>query len=151
QLARSPVAELHESTFALEWEDEPWDDVDRAGRWLLELEERVRPDVVHLNGYAHGALPWRTPVVVAAHSDVLSWWEAVRRERAPAEWERYRAVVEAGLRAADAVCAPTQAVLDDLARHYSFRTDGFVIPNGREPVARAAAKEPFVLSLGRFW
>ena len=83
QLARSPVVDLHESEFALEWQDDPWDDVDRAGRWLLELEERCRPDLVHLNGYAHGALPWQTPVVVVAHSDVLSWWEAVRREPAP--------------------------------------------------------------------
>src|SRR3954471_24920671 len=48
---------LHQSTFKLEWMEDPWADVARAGRWLLELEARHRPDVVHLNGYAHGALP----------------------------------------------------------------------------------------------
>ena len=33
----------------------PWADVAAAGEWLLTLAERVRPDVVHLNGYAHAA------------------------------------------------------------------------------------------------
>src|SRR5215217_9067912 len=119
ELARSAVAGLHESAFALEWEDDPWEDVDRAGRWLLELEERVAPDLVHLNGYAHGSLPWTAPAVVVAHSCVLSWWEAVRGEQAPATWERYRSAVEAGLRAASAVVAPTAAMLAALERHYS--------------------------------
>lgn len=151
-LTGSAVAELHESAFALEWEDEPWEDVDRAGAWLLELEGQLAPDVVHLNGYAHGCLPWRAPVVAVAHSDVLSWWEAVKGGPAPPAWERYRLAVEAGLRAADAVCAPTQAVLDDLGRHYSFRTPAFVVHNGR--TARqldAREKERFVFGLGRFW
>ncbi len=150
--ARSAVADLHESAFALEWEDEPWEDVRRAGRWLLELEEHVRPDVVHLNGYAHGSLPWAAPVVVVAHSCVLSWWEAVKGGPAPPEWDRYRTAVEAGLRAARAVVAPTSAMLEALARHYRFRTDAFVVPNGRAPAsADAVRKERFVLGLGRFW
>src|SRR4051812_33196718 len=50
-----------ESRFRLEWMEDPWEDVKRAGNWLLEIEDRVRPDVVHLNGYAHGALPFRAP------------------------------------------------------------------------------------------
>ena len=36
--------------FRLEWEEEPWEDVRRAGDWLLDLERGTRPDVVHLNG-----------------------------------------------------------------------------------------------------
>src|SRR5215216_1784745 len=151
ELARSAVADLHESAFALEWQQDPWDDVDRAGRWLLGLEDRVRPDLVHLNGYAHGCLPWQTPVVVVAHSCVLSWWEAVKGERPPPEWDRYRQTVEAGLRAAQAVVAPTQAMLDALSRHYSFRTTSLVIHNGRTFAPAARDKEPFVLAIGRFW
>src|ERR671927_127971 len=95
-------------------------DADVAGAWLLEVAERVGPDVVHLNGYAHGALPWRVPVVVAAHSDVLSWFHHVRGTPAPPEWERYREAVERGLDAADLVVAPTRAALRDLERHYRF-------------------------------
>ena len=151
ELARSAVADLHESAFALEWQQDPWDDVDRAGRWLLELEDRVRPDLVHLNGYAHGCLPWQAPVVVVAHSCVLSWWEAVKREPPPPQWDRYRESVEAGLRAAHAVVAPTHAMLDALARHYSFRSPGLVIHNGRSFAPPEREKERFVLGTGRFW
>lgn len=138
------------STFALEWEDDPWDDVDRAGAWLLGLEEELRPDVVHLNGYVHGALPWRAPVLVAAHSDVVSWWWAVHGEPPPERYDRYRSAVEAGLRAADAVVAPTRAVLDDLRRHYRLCRERFVVPNGSSFAPAEARKEPFVLGLGRF-
>lgn len=151
RLARSAVAALHESTFALEWQEDPWADLARAGDWLLALEDASSPDVVHLNGYAHGVLPWRAPVVVVAHSDVLSWWTAVKGVPAPSEWERYRIAVEAGLRAADVVCAPTQAVLDDLARHYRLRASGLVVHNGRAaPRPADQPKEPFVLGIGRF-
>jgi glycosyltransferase involved in cell wall biosynthesis len=138
------------SSYALEWEDDPWDDVDRAGAWLLGLEEELAPDVVHLNGYAHGALPWRAPVVVAAHSDVVSWWWAVHREPPPRRYDRYRSAVEAGLRAADAVVAPTSAVLADLRRHYRLPHEQVVVPNGSSFVPDTAGKEPFVLGLGRF-
>jgi glycosyltransferase involved in cell wall biosynthesis len=141
----------HVSTFRLEWEDEPWDDVDRAGAWLLELEDDLAPDVVHVNGYAHGCLPWRAPVVVAAHSDVVSWWHAVHACAPPPAYDRYRDAVEAGLRAAAAVVAPTHAVAADLRRHFRFRTPVRVVPNGRALVPRPQEKEPFVLGLGRFW
>ena len=56
---------------------DPWEEMEAAGTWLLELEERFRPDVIHLNGYSQAALPWRAPVLVVAHSCVLSWWQAV--------------------------------------------------------------------------
>jgi glycosyltransferase involved in cell wall biosynthesis len=138
------------STYALEWQDDPWEDVDRAGAWLLELEEELEPDVVHLNGYAHGALPWRAPVVVVAHSDVVSWWWAVHGEPPPERYDPYRSAVEAGLRAADAVVAPTHAVLGDLGRHYRLPRRRVVVPNGSAFRPAPAAKDPFVLALGRY-
>ena len=61
---------VFESGFKLEWMDEPWDDVDRAGRWLLDLTRQVLPDLVHVNGYTHAALPFDRPVVSVAHSCV---------------------------------------------------------------------------------
>src|SRR4051812_30761243 len=70
QLARLPNVALHQSTFKLEWMHDPWSDVARAGDWLLQLERDSRPDVIHLNGYAHGCLPWHAPVLVAGHSCV---------------------------------------------------------------------------------
>jgi glycogen synthase len=149
--AAAGAAALHESSFRLEWEDDPWADVDRAGAWLLELASAHDADLVHLNGYVHAALDWEVPVVVVAHSDVLSWWRAVRRDEPLPHLDRYRRGVEAGLRAADLVCAPTRAVLDDLATSYRFSTESTVVPNGRTAPATAAAKEALVVALGRFW
>lgn len=143
---------VHESTFRLEWMADPWDDVRRAGDWLLELESRFRPDVVHLNGYAHGALPWQSPVMVVGHSCVLSWWEAVKGEAAPPEWRRYRDEVTRGLRGADVVVAPTAAMLSELRRLYGPLEATAVIYNARDAaVLRPATKEPFVLGAGRLW
>src|SRR5205085_1336221 len=106
--------ELFEGRFKLEWMEDPWEEVAKAGDWLLEIEERVRPDLIHLNGYPHGALPWSAPAVVVGHSCVLSWWKAVKREEAPEEWSRYRESVMAGLQAASLVAAPSRWMLDRL-------------------------------------
>lgn len=151
ELRRTAVAGLHESSFALEWMDDAWDDVDRAGEWLLDLEDRLQPHVVHLNGYAHAALPWRMPPVVVAHSDVVSWWEAVRAAPPPPEWDEYRRRVRSGLQAAGAVVAPTMAMLAALQRGYDV-AGGVVVANGRRStVVAPGAKEPLVLGTGRLW
>jgi glycogen synthase len=143
---------LHESTYRLEWMADPWDDVRRAGEWLLELEHEIRADVVHLNGYAHGALPFRAPVVVVAHSCVLSWWEAVKGEPAPASWNRYRREVTAGIHDADLVVAPTRAMLDAAVKHYGPLPQTRVIPNGRDPsIYWQGRKDNFILTAGRVW
>jgi glycosyltransferase involved in cell wall biosynthesis len=141
------VAELagHE----LEWAPDPWDGVEAAGRRLLELEERLRPDVIHLNGYAHGGLPWRAPCLVVAHSDVCSWFEHVRGVGAGPEWDRYRREVTAGLRAADAVVSITGAVADDVLREFGVRSE--VVYNGSPLEPCAPRKEPLVLGAGRLW
>src|SRR4051812_30241324 len=44
--------DLVEGPFKLEWQESPWEDLLRAGDWLLEIAARVRPQVVHLNGFA---------------------------------------------------------------------------------------------------
>src|SRR5436190_20431177 len=106
-----PNLSLFKSDYKLEWMDDCWSDVRRAGDWLLHLATRLRPDVIHLNGYTHADLPWPSPTLVVAHSCVFSWWEAVRRETPPAEWERYKREVTSGLRAAHLVVAPSAAML----------------------------------------
>jgi glycosyltransferase involved in cell wall biosynthesis len=107
---------------------------------------------VHLNGYAHAALPWHAPVCVVAHSCVLSWWRAVHGESAPLTWARYRAAVGAGLAAADSVIAPTEAMLYALGREYGTVRHASVVHNGRRADAfPQAVKEPFILTAGRLW
>jgi glycosyltransferase involved in cell wall biosynthesis len=142
--------QLHESRFALEWMPQPWRQVDAAGRWLLELESMLRPDFIHLNQFAFGALPFRAPRLVVGHSCVLSWWRAVHGSDAPADWNTYRDRVKAGLQGADLVAAPTRSMLQSLQQLYGV--DGIVLPNGRDPALfRPAAKRPFVFAAGRFW
>lgn len=144
-------ASVRDSTFPLEWMDDPWSGVDAAGEWLLGIEENVRPDVVHLNGYVHASLPWRAPTLVVAHSDVLSWWRAVHGEDAPASWDTYRRRVGDGLRAAGRRVAPTAAVASDVLRSYRVE-DVAVVPNCRRTALLAPqAKEPFVVAAGRVW
>lgn len=145
-----PNLELFESGYRLEWMEEPWDDVREAGNWLLSLEKAFRPDVVHLNGFAHGALPLEAPRLVVAHSCVLSWWQAVKGEAAPAVWGRYADAVRQGLREAELVVAPTRAMLDEVQRLYGSLARTAVVPNGRGGSA-AQEKEPFVFAAGRMW
>lgn len=151
-----PGLHLHVHPFKLEWMDDPWPDVARAGDWLLELAARLRPDVVHVNGFSHGALPFRAPAVVVAHSCVLSWYEAVRGHAAPAAtWARYAAAVAAGLRGADAVVAPSRAMRDALLRNYpaARARPVDVIANGCDAsvVLASSVKEEVVVSAGRLW
>jgi glycogen synthase len=136
----------------LEWMDDPWDDVAEAERWLLDLEERERPDVVHLNGLAHGAAPFRAPKLVAGHSCVLSWWRAVKGAEAPREWDTYRQAVRAGIQGADALIAPSAFMLRELDNLYGpLPALARVVHNGSAAARADVPKLPFVLGAGRFW
>ena len=143
---------LFERCYKLEWMDNPWRDVDAAGRWLLELEAQFRPEIIHLNGYAHGALTWSAPVLVVGHSCVLSWWMAVHRTAAPARYGEYRRRVAEGLQRAHCIAAPTAAMLAALQAHYGTVRNGMVIPNGCDAREfRTGQKQPIVLAAGRLW
>lgn len=150
-LDRLPNVQVARSSFKLEWMAEPWADVDAAGRWLLEVRDRFGPDVVHLNGFCHGDLPWGVPIVMVAHSDVLSWHEACRKSPAGPEWETYRRRVARGLGGADLVAAPTRAMLDDLSRNFPLASETVVVPNARAMKAQRVEKKAFVLCVGRLW
>src|SRR5437762_5130898 len=124
-------AALFVSPYKLEWMDEPWREVDAAGEWLQEIAADFQPELIHLNGYAHAALPWSVPVIVAAHSCVLSWWRAVKRAHVPSEFEQYRERVCRGLAAAGIVVTPTRAMLESLRQNYAAPLRARVMYNGR--------------------
>ena len=143
---------LHESPFKLEWMQDPWADVEKAGLWLQELEDVFTPQVVHLNQFAFGALPFRARKLVVAHSCVLSWWHAVHGETAPSEWDEYHRRVSRGLAGAHMVAAPTQAMLATLAGNYGFRGRAVVLPNARDGSQfQPGPKRDVVFSAGRLW
>jgi glycogen synthase len=152
EAARVSHLYLCPSEYQLEWMDSPWEDVERAGEWLMDLVDCYQPDIVHLNNYAHGSLPWKAPLLMVGHSCVLSWWRAVHWENAPAAYDIYRERVTTGLRRADLVVAPTQAMLDLLNRYYGPFSQQAVIYNARTPDSFVPkSKEPIILAVGRLW
>ena len=147
-----PNARIVESELKLEWQDDPWRDVERAGDWLLDLEAREAPDVVHLNGYTHGALPFRAPKLVVGHSCVMSWWCAVKDEQAPSSWDSYRDRVTRGLNGAGLVVAPSAWMLGALDEHYRFNTPRRLIYNGRRfTPSTGHDHRASVFAAGRLW
>src|SRR5262249_7061446 len=119
--------------------DGPSADAGRTAEWLLEIERRESPDLIHLNGYAHGALPFPAPKLVVGHACALSWSKAIHLESQPQMWEQYRAAVTSGLQGADFVVASSMAMLDELHHHYEFSTPARVIYLGartRGPIIR---------------
>ncbi len=147
--------DLVEAPYKLEWADSPWSDVERAGEWLLGLESMLDPDVIHLNGFCHAGLPWKSPPVVVAHSCVRSWWRAVHGVAAPAEWDRYTGAVREGLRAARLVVAPSLAMASMLHDEYGEFGSWRVIPNGLAIVDQMddsiPIKSDIVFAAGRLW
>ncbi len=145
--------ELLESNYPLEWTaDASEHAIEAGGNWLGRVARTFGPDVIHLNGYGYATLPWQTPTVVVAHSDVYSWWEATDCTAPPAEWQRYHHRVATGLVAADAIVAPSRAMLTALSRHYSInKQKSEVIHNFSclQPVH--ARKRKLVFGAGRLW
>jgi glycosyltransferase involved in cell wall biosynthesis len=152
ELSQAPFAGYHERGYSLEWMDKGRADNARARDWVSSLCDSEAGDILHVNGYALAALPVGIPIVVAAHSCLLSWSEAVRRQPAGIDLLWYARAVEEGLNASSAIVAPTAAMLADIERLYRPRSDRLVIPNGRSSDRlRPGKKEPFVLGAGRVW
>ncbi len=142
--------EVFEQPFRLEWmPDDPWSDVVAAAEWLRELDMRVQPTLVHLNHFCHAGIGWSAPTLVVAHSCMLCWWDAVKGERAPAEWTRYRHEVEAGLRSASLIVAPTAAARQALEQYYAPVRNARIIPSGRDGRwFRRVEKQPIIVTIG---
>lgn len=148
-----PSVHLEWAPHRLEWMPGADADFEAAGDWLQSLAQRFAPDIVHLNGFAHAALDWQVPVVVVAHSCVLTWWRAVHGEDPPSEWDSYVRRVHRGLDGADVVIAPTAAFLDDLTAAYGSLASARVVANGRKEPAPAERrlKSQHVLCAARVW
>jgi hypothetical protein len=115
-----PNLTLHAGEYCLEWMSDPWADLARSTRWLLELEARYAPDVIHLNSFGTITASRRTPVVLTVHSCVASWWKAVKGKPVGQEWARYVQHVKQSLERASLVVAPSEAMLDSLGDNYGL-------------------------------
>jgi glycosyltransferase involved in cell wall biosynthesis len=147
-----PNLRLVSTAHRLEWMRDCEKDVIESGRLLLQLAHEWRPDVVHVNGYYHAALPFEAPIVLTAHSCVASWWRACRGEVLPIEWRRYMQWVSAGVSRADLVTAPTQAFLYQFQAMHGRARAARAIWNGRNAsFFSSGVKRNMVLAAGRLW
>lgn len=147
---RAGAASCEVADLRLEWMQDPWDDVAAASEWVGELAARHSPDVLHMNTFTPVSDP-SVPVVVSAHSCVLSWWHAVHGTDAPGRWDRYRDLAGASLARAQAVVAPTRALMDELGELYPLPRDARVIANGRRVVPERALRQALTVTVGRLW
>jgi glycosyltransferase involved in cell wall biosynthesis len=149
---RHPNLQVFPSRFGNGWEDGDWGEVERAGGWLLHLEEHVEPDLVHLHAYPFGAVPFRAPRLLAGHDCPVCRAQALQGGAATAlGWERYRQAVRCALKEARMVITPTAAALDELAGLFGPLPEFRVIPAGRSPSRfPPREKEDLILSAGCF-
>jgi glycosyltransferase involved in cell wall biosynthesis len=143
---------LVESDYKLEWQANCWRDIDDAGRWLMKWAEKWRPEIVHLNNFCHGHLDWAVPTLMLGHSDVLSWHLACRGCEVDPSWREYEKRVRDGLRGADVVAAPTDAMRRSLVKHYGPLRRTRVLPNARcAKKFQPGAKQDYVFSAARLY
>lgn len=148
-----PGLNLLESDLALEWMPHPWEDIDRAGDWLLSLEKDFRPELIHLNGYSFGVLPWKAPTVVVAHSCVYSWWKAVRGDTPTSDWHEYKARVTRGLQSCTVAIAPSLYMADAVVNEYGISREKIRVIHNSSTAAsrRKVTKQPYAIAAGRYW
>jgi glycosyltransferase involved in cell wall biosynthesis len=145
--------------FRLEWMREAEGEIEESMRYLREVVAETRPDLLHLSQFCYGALPVALPKIVVAHSDVMSWCEAVDGRQPQDGWARwYRQTVSRGLAGADMVIAPSRWMLHEIERIYGGHICGAparsqVIYNGRTPLLFNAlvSKHGYAASVGRLW
>ncbi|MBM9593376.1 glycosyltransferase family 4 protein [Roseitranquillus sediminis] len=157
---RAEVAAIQRTT--LVWLDQPLDWMAEDEQALAAVPEALarlarerQVDLVHLNLPSHAAqlrplLPEGTGLVVASHSCLATWWEAVKGTSLPEAWQWHRERERRGLAAADAVLVPSRSHGEALTRIYGRIGRLRVVHNATSPAA-PAEKRPFVMAAARWW
>lgn len=152
EAARLANLTLVPTEYRLEWMANCEADLARSGELLLALEQEFQPDIVHLNTFWHAALLFASPVLLAAHSCVPSWWAACRGTELPGEWSPYGSWVRKSLECADILVAPSAAYLREFQRLHGEAPRWRLIRNGRDPgLFRSGPKRNLALAAGRIW
>ncbi len=153
-----PGLTLRPLDLALDWTADRPEDVEAAAAAVSDLAAELDVDLVHLNSAALAiAGGFTVPVVVACHSCLATWWDAVRGTQALPEDFVWRVRLQArGMAAADALMAPTSAFAQATARAYGLAQAPTVVRNGRTPLVGSevptdAPEELFAFTAGRLW
>ena len=124
-----------------------------AGDAIAALAREVNADLVHLNSPTLAARArFPTPVIAAAHGCIGTWWQAARGTTPDVDYAWHADLMAAGLRAADAVVAPSAAFAATLQQTYDLPEPPLAIHNGRTPLPLpVAAQSDAILTTGRLW
>ena len=151
-IARLQNVSAIDTGLPLEWTAEAAEDVAAAARGVADLARAADADLIHLNSPAlAGAARFHAPLVGVCHSDLATWWSAVKGGEPPEDFQ-WRIVLTAdGLRACDAVIAPTAAFAR--ATKLGYGVSPFVVRNGRAPHDGTVAghRDIAVVTAGRLW
>jgi len=140
--------------FRLEWMQGAAADLSDSASYLRAIIQERKPDLLHLSQFCYGALEVKQPKLVVAHSDVMSWSQAVRGAQPGDPWAQwYRAMVERGLAGATLLVAPSRWMLECIESCYGTQSSSCVIYNGRTPALfnPFVSKHNYAASVGRLW
>ena len=151
-----PGLTLVETALPLDWLAGRPAEVEAAGRRIAALAVETGAEIVQLNTPALAARAvFPVPVVAVHHSCVATWWAWVRSGPLPDDFAWRTDLVGRGLRAADAVVAPSRAFARATRQAYGLSALPQAVWNGRAapPALDGEAAEPaeFVFSAGRLW
>ncbi len=109
-------------------------------------------DLLHLNLPSQAAgLQADLPVVVASHSCVPSWWQAMRGTALPPAWAWQLDANRAGFDRADAILVPSASHARALHAVYGPLARLHVVHNATDAEPGDDDKQAFVLAAGRWW
>jgi glycosyltransferase involved in cell wall biosynthesis len=151
QLEEAAEFRLIDSGLPLEWLDTSPCEVRRAAQAIAAFADREGADIVQVSSAALLAdVAFAQPTVAAQHSCVASWWAATKGTRLPPELAWRRELVEAGLRRASCVVAPSTAFAAETSRQYDLPV--LTVHNGRRTAANAHIPQgDFVFTASRLW
>lgn len=141
---------IYSSDLKLEWMKNP--DIKAIKKRIYELCKKIKPDLIHFNNYVENEIFEEIPKLTVFHSCVQTWWKAVKKEKAPPQWNKYYQLVEKALNQSDKIVFPSFAMLEEAKNTYDFKENTIVISNAREiSLPKKIKKEKIILCTGRIW
>ncbi|NJC34010.1 glycosyltransferase involved in cell wall biosynthesis [Sphingomonas jejuensis] len=136
----------------LDWLDATPATLERQAAALERIARGWKADLIQLNSPILAAFgTFDRPVLGICHSDLATWWSAVRGDTPPADFRWRIDLTARGYRACDMLVAPTHAFAAATGDAYGIRPQ--VVLNGR--TARrslSVARRPgSILAAGRLW
>lgn len=143
---------LYPTRYKLEWMEHSERDIDRIEEKVYQLCKIIKPDILHFNNYIKSSRFFGIPQITVYHSCVQTWWQAVKGEKAPKEWDGYLELIENALNSSDLVVFPTKAIQYAAMSVHRCHSKTKIIPNGRDlPIHGDAQKEKIIMCMGRLW